>query len=135
MSSHSRLHGSTSYRVPWNYDDEAVEVVRFYTELKKKFLPKILEASSIAHETGIPVMRPMVLEFQDDPMCAFLDRQYMLGSDILVAPVFDETGCVEYYLPAGIWKDVYTDETITLDSGKVFKETRDHLHMPIFIRS
>lgn len=42
MSSHSRLHGSTSYRVPWNYDDEAVEVVRFYTELKKKFLPKIL---------------------------------------------------------------------------------------------
>ena len=134
MSSHSRLHGSTSYRVPWNYDDEAVEVVRFYTELKKKFLPKILEASSIAHETGVPVMRPMVLEFQDDPLCAFLDRQYMLGSDILVAPVFDETGYVEYYLPAGIWKDVYTDETITLDSGKVFKETRDHLHMPIFIR-
>ncbi|SMC76593.1 alpha-D-xyloside xylohydrolase [Oscillospiraceae bacterium] len=134
MSSHSRLHGSTSYRVPWNYDDEAVEVVRFYTELKKKFLPKILEASSVAHETGVPVMRPMVLEFQEDPVCAFLDRQYMLGSDILVAPVFDETGYVEYYLPAGTWKDVYTDETITLSSGKVFKETRDHLHMPIFVR-
>lgn len=79
-------------------------------------------------------MRPMVLEFQEDPVCAFLDRQYMLGSDILVAPVFDETGYVEYYLPAGTWKDVYTDETITLSSGKVFKETRDHLHMPIFVR-
>lgn len=134
MSSHSRLHGSTSYRVPWNYDDEAVEVVRFYTELKKKLLPEILGASKIAHETGVPVMRPMVLEFQNDPVCAFLDKQYMLGGDILVAPVFDETGYVQFYLPAGTWKDVYTDKVITLEQGKFFKETRDHLHMPIYIR-
>ncbi len=134
MSSHSRLHGSTSYRVPWNYDDEAVEVVRFYTELKKKLLPEILGASKIAHETGVPVMRPMVLEFQNDPVCAFLDKQYMLGGDILVAPVFDETGYVQFYLPAGTWKDVYTDKVITLEQGKFFKETRDHLHMPIYIK-
>ena len=134
MSSHSRLHGSTSYRVPWNYDDEAVDVVRFYTDLKKKFLPEILAASKIAHETGVPVMRPMVLEFQDDPMCAFLDKQYMLGENILVAPVFDETGYVEFYLPSGTWKDIYTNETITLEQGRYFKETRDHLHMPIYIR-
>lgn len=134
MSSHSRLHGSTSYRVPWNYDDEAVDVVRFYTDLKKKFLPEILSASEIAHETGVPVMRPMVLEFQDDPVCAFLDKQYMLGGNILVAPVFDESGYVEFYLPAGTWKDVYSDEVITLEQGRFFKETRDYLHMPVYIR-
>ena len=134
MSSHSRLHGSTSYRVPWNYDDEAVDVVRFYTELKKRFLPNILKASAEAHENGIPVMRPMVLEFEGDPACAFLDRQYMLGSDILVAPVFDESGDVEYYLPAGTWTDVYSNETITLEQGRFFKENRDYLHMPVFTR-
>ncbi|MCR5529728.1 MAG: alpha-xylosidase [Saccharofermentans sp.] len=134
MSSHSRLHGSTSYRVPWNYDDEAVDVVRFYTDLKKKFLPELLSASKIAHETGVPVMRPMVLDFQDDPICAFLDKQYMLGGNILVAPVFDDKGYVEFYLPAGTWKDIYTDETVTLECGRFFKETRDYLHMPVYIR-
>ena len=135
MSSHSRLHGSTSYRVPWNYDDEAVDVVRFYTELKKKILPDILKASSEAHECGVPVMRPMVLEFEDDPACAFLDKQYMIGDKILVAPVFDEDGYVEFYLPAGSWKDIYSDEVITLAEGRYFKQTRDYLHMPVYIKA
>ncbi len=49
-------------------------------------------------------MRAMVLEFQEDPVCGFLDRQYMLGDRYLVAPVMDETGEVMYYLPQGQWK-------------------------------
>lgn len=134
MSSHSRLHGSSSYRVPWNYDEEAVEVVRYYTDLKKKFLPDILAASREAHETGVPVMRPMVLEFEDDPVCAHLDRQYMLGSRIMAAPVFDESGDVEFYLPAGTWTDVHTGEVMTLEQGRFFRQNRDYLHMPLYIR-
>ena len=132
MSSHSRLHGSSSYRVPWNYDEEAVEVVRYYTELKKKLLPYFLEASEQAHDEGIPVMRPMVLEFEDDQVCAFLDKQYMIGDDLLAAPVFNEEGTAQFYLPAGIWEDVHTGQKVTVECGRFFKEHRDYLHMPLY---
>ena len=128
MSSHSRLHGSSSYRVPWNYDDEACEVVKHYTDLKKSLVPYLMKTA----KEGLPVMRPMVLEFQDDPVCATLDRQYMLGSEILVAPVFDEEGEVTYYLPKGRWQKIDGGEVLQLEYGRFFKEKRGYLEMPIY---
>lgn len=89
LSSHSRFHGSTSYRVPWAYDDEAVDVVRFFTKLKIELLPYIYSMSVYTSETGVPVMRSMVLEYQDDIACTNLDRQYMFGDSLLVAPIFN----------------------------------------------
>ena len=135
LSSHSRLHGSSSYRVPWNYDDESVDVLRNYTNLKKSLMPYIDEARDEAEKSGLPVMRPMMLEFQDDPVCALLDRQYMLGNKILVAPVFDEDGWVTFYLPAGKWTSVDGKDTRVLDYGRFFKEQRGYLEMPVYIRS
>ncbi|MEK8110202.1 TIM-barrel domain-containing protein [Micromonospora sp. M12] len=85
LSSHSRLHGSGSYRVPWAYDDEAVDVLRHFTRLKLSLMPYLAAAAQDAHRDGTPVMRPMFLEFPDDPATAYLDRQYMLGPDVLVA--------------------------------------------------
>ena len=134
LSSHSRLHGSTSYRVPWNYDEEAVEVLRHYVDLKKSLMPYINEARTEAEESGFPVMRPMVLEFQDDPVCAFLDRQYMLGSRILVAPVFDKAGWVQFYLPEGTWVSVDGKDKRVITTGRFFKENRGYLEMPVYIR-
>ena len=135
LSSHSRLHGSTSYRVPWNYDEESVDILRYYTELKKSLMPYIDAARKEAEDTGAPVMRPMVLEFQDDPVCAFLDKQYMLGEDVLVAPVFSEDGVVEFYLPAGEWESVDGTDRRILEQGRFFKEERGYLEMPVFIRN
>ena len=80
-------------------------------------------------------MRPMVIEFQDDPVCAFLDRQYMLGEKILVAPVFDEDGWVEFYLPAGTWTSADGKDVRVLENGRFFKEQRGYLAMPVYIRS
>ena len=134
LSSHSRLHGSTSYRVPWNYDEEAVDVLRHYVELKKSLMPYINEARSDAEKSGLPAMRPMVLEFQDDPVCAFLDRQYMLGEKILVAPVFDPDGEVQFYLPKGTWVSVDGSDKRVVTTGRFFKEKRGYLEMPIYIR-
>ena len=134
LSSHSRLHGSTSYRVPWNYDEEAVEVLRHYVDLKKSLMPYINEARTEAEESGFPVMRPMVLEFQNDPVCAFLDRQYMLGSRILVAPVFDKAGWVQFYLPEGTWVSVDGKDKRVITTGRFFKENRGYLEMPVYIR-
>ena len=77
----------------------------------------------------------MVMEFTEDKNTHFLDKQYMIGDKILVAPVFDEDGYVEFYLPAGSWKDIYSDEVITLVEGRYFKQTRDYLHMPVYIKA
>lgn len=103
LSSHSRLHGNTSYRVPWDYDEEAVAVARDFTRLKHRLMPYLFRAAQQAAERGTPVMRAMLLEFPDDPTCHVLDRQYMLGGDLLVAPVFAADGTVEYYVPQGTW--------------------------------
>ena len=135
LSSHSRLHGSSSYRVPWNYDEESVDVLRHYTKLKKSLMSYIGTAREEAECKGLPVMRPMVIEFQDDPVCAFLDRQYMLGEKILVAPVFDEDGWVEFYLPAGTWTSADGKDVRVLENGRFFKEQRGYLEMPVYIRS
>ena len=134
LSSHSRLHGSTSYRVPWNYDEESVDVLRHYVELKKSLLPYINTAREEAENYGFPVMRPMILEFQNDPVCAFLDKQYMLGDKILVAPVFDEDGWVEFYLPAGTWTSVDGKDKRVVETGRFFKEKRAYLEMPVYVR-
>ncbi len=134
LSSHSRLHGSTSYRVPWNYDEESVDVLRYYTELKKSLMPYINAARTEAEEKGYPVMRPMMLEFQNDPVCAYLDRQYMLGDRILVAPVFDENGWAEFYMPEGTWVSVDGEDRRVVETGRFFKEQRGYMEMPVYIR-
>ena len=130
LSSHSRLHGSSSYRVPWIYDDEATKVLRHFVLVKQKLLPYLLEKAKENHDTGIPLVRAMVLEFPEDPVCGFLDRQYMLGDRYLVAPVMDETGEVTYYLPQGQWKNYFTGET--RQGALWITETVDYFTIPLW---
>ncbi|MBQ6563324.1 MAG: alpha-xylosidase [Clostridia bacterium] len=103
MSSHSRLHGSSSYRVPWLFDEEASTVLAGFVRLKHRLMPYLYRMAVKAHEEGAPMMRPMVMMYPEDPACASLDRQYMLGDSLLVAPVFSQSGDVDYYLPKGAW--------------------------------
>jgi alpha-D-xyloside xylohydrolase len=133
MSSHSRLHGSSSYRVPWNYNGEACDVLRFFTKLKCRLMPYLYGAALEAHRDGVPMMRAMVLEFPDDPACAMLERQYMLGSSLLVAPVLTEDGSVEYYLPEGRWLHLLTGEVQT--GGRWQRAQHNFLSMPLFVHS
>ena len=88
LSSHSRLHGSGSYRVPWLFDEEACDVLRKFVKAKCALMPYLYRQAVKAHEDGIPMMRPMFLEFPEDRACEPLDRQYMLGDSLMVAPVF-----------------------------------------------
>ncbi|MFD0024611.1 alpha-xylosidase [Streptomyces sp. NPDC058382] len=132
LSSHSRLHGNVSYRVPWAFGDEAVDVTRKFTLLKHRLMPYLYGAAATAHRTGVPMMRPMLLEFPDDPTTRMLDRQYMLGPDLLVAPVFTEDGQVEFYVPEGTWTSLLTGETVT---GPVWRhETHGFDSLPILVR-
>lgn len=132
LSTHSRLHGSSSYRVPWVYDEEAVDVVRFFTKLKLKILPYLYSGAVYTAETGVPLMRSMVLEFEDDRNCSYLDKQYMLGEDLLVAPIFNENGMAEYYLPKGTWTNYLTGEIA--EGGTWKKEFHDYLSIPLWVR-
>ena len=132
LSTHSRLHGSWSYRVPWAYDEEAVDVVRFFTRLKCSLMPYLFKQAIDTSKTGIPVMRSMVMEFEDDPTCAYLDRQYMLGDALLVAPIFNEEGTALYYLPEGRWTDYLTGEIKM--GGRWVKEHHGYLSIPLLVR-
>lgn len=132
LSSHSRLHGSSSYRVPWLFDEEACDVVRKFVKLKCALMPYLYRQAVIAHEEGIPMLRPMFVEFPEDRACETLDKQYMLGNSLLVAPIFKETGEVEYYLPEGAWVNLLTGQTIKGGSWK--KETHDYFSMPLMVR-
>lgn len=114
LGSHSRLHGSTVYRVPWLFNEEdekngvalvpgqtAVDVVREFTKLKLELMPYVYQLGLQPHVNGTPVMRSMFVEFPDDPACRTLDRQYMFGPSMLVAPVFTYSGEVSYRFRCG----------------------------------
>ena len=132
LSSHSRLHGSTSYRVPWLFDEEACEVGSKFSKLKCRLMPYLFAASVEAHEHGIPMMRPMMLEFPDDPGCDTLDRQYMFGPDLLTAPVFNAEGKVDYYAPEGLWTNILDERTVV--GGGWRREIHDFKSLPLMAR-
>lgn len=132
LSSHSRLHGNESYRVPWSFDDEASDVLRHFIRLKFRLMPYLYSAACQASFAGIPMMRPMLLEFPDDRTCPNLDRQYMLGDSLLVAPIFEETGIVEYYVPDGRWTSFLSGDRV--QGGRWLREHHDYLSLPLLVR-
>jgi alpha-D-xyloside xylohydrolase len=132
LSSHSRLHGSSSVRVPWAFDDQAVEITRTFTHLKMSLMPYLARVAEEAHSTGVPMMRPLVLELPDDRGGHEADAEYMLGDALLVAPVFTADGSVEYYVPEGTW-------TSLLDGRQVIgprwsREEHDYHSLPLLVR-
>ena len=132
LSSHSRLHGSSSYRVPWAYDEEAVDVLRKFTKLKCSLMPYLYQAARQAHEQGLPMLRAMFVEFPGDPACDHLDLQYMLGDSLLVAPVFTYDGSVRYYVPAGVWTHLLNGKTA---QGPCWmQEQCDFMNLPLLVR-
>lgn len=132
LSSHSRLHGSGSYRVPWLFDDEASDVVRFFSRLKCTMMPYLYAKAVEAHEEGTPMMRPMVFEFPADPAAAYLETQYMLGDAILAAPVLRADKKAQYYLPEGRWTDYFTGEV--KNGGRYYEGEYDYFSLPLYVR-
>ena len=132
LSSHSRLHGSSSYRVPWVYDDEAVDVVRSFTRLKASLMPYLYKTAIDTSKSGVPTMRSMVLEFTQDRSCHYLDKQYMLGDNLLVAPIFNPEGKGIFYLPKGTWTDFFTGEV--MEGERWIEKEYDYLHLPLMVK-
>lgn len=139
LCSHSRLHGSSSYRVPWTIDgDDTSEqgcsaVLARWTGVKTRLMPYLFSQASVAVEGGLPLsLRAMCVEFPDDPTCWYLDRQFMVGESLLAAPIFEESGEVQFYLPRGKWTSLITGE-VREGPGWV-TERHDFAGMPLYVR-
>ncbi|KAF9009360.1 glycosyl hydrolases family 31-domain-containing protein [Cyathus striatus] len=134
FSTHSRLHGSSSYRVPWNYGEEAARSMCKFLEAKHRLMPYLYGLSIEARIKGHPVMRAMFVEFLGDRTTHHLDGQYMLGGSLLVAPVLvgpeEET---EYYVPAGRWTSFF-EEGRTVEGPQWVKERVGLDALPVWVR-
>lgn len=141
MQYHSEFnhHRSPSRdRTPWNIaertgDERVIPLVRRYTKLRERLIPYLERSAAAAIATDAPLMRPLFFEWPDDPAVWTAGTQWLLGDDLLVAPVL-EPGAVEWpvYLPAGEWTDAWTGERHT--GGRTVSVPAPIDRIPVFVR-
>jgi alpha-D-xyloside xylohydrolase len=95
-------------------------------------MPYIYKTAKEVTEFGTPMMRAMLLEFPEDKTCETLDQQYMLGSSLLVAPVFNAEGNVQFYLPQGNWSNFFTKQVV--EGGRWITEQHGFDSIPLYVR-
>lgn len=134
LSSHSRYHADKEYRFPWLFGENAIKNTRKFVKLKISLMPYIYSMAVYAHMHGIPVLRPLYLEFYNDPNTLNLDKQYMLGNKLLIAPIFNSVGRVSYYLPKGKWVNLLTKQEYTSLNGSWIEEKYSDLLLPVMVR-
>jgi alpha-D-xyloside xylohydrolase len=140
-----RLHGwrepAIRYPVPsggpnevWSFGDEAYGVIKEVLFLRERLRPYILEQMRLAHEKGIPPMRPLFFDFPHDVADARVDDQFMFGPDLMVAPVLHQGQRTRrVYLPAGtIWTEVWTEQA--LDGGQWITADAPLDRIPLYVR-
>ena len=136
LSPFARAHGLTP-REPWHFGERALAIFREFAELRYTLIPYLLRCAEEAATSGLPVLRPLRLEFPDDPGCRPIDLQYLLGRDILVCPVFSESPDpveVDVYLPAGAdWIDWWSGETLT--GGRWLRVSAPLERLPLYRRA
>jgi alpha-D-xyloside xylohydrolase len=138
-----RLHG---HRLPntndfngaeneiWSFGDEAYPILKNYLLLRERLRPYIMAQMGLAHEKGMPPMRPLFVDFPSDPVCWSVEDEYMFGPDLLVAPVLEAGARMrKVYLPGGSsWQDAWTDQRLAggqwIDAGAPLER------IPLFLR-
>ncbi len=137
LTSHTRCHGVPP-REPWYFDESFITDFRRAVELKYSLMPYIFAQATASAQQGYPMLRPLFFEYPEDPTSWFVDDEYLFGSDLLVAPLFDDGDTRAVYLPPGIWFDYQTGKryqgaqwhTITMGNIPVVLLVRDHTAIP-----
>ena len=133
FSSHSRLHGTTT-RQPWAYDEEAKNIIKKFVRLRYKLMPYIWKTAKQCVEQGVPFIRPMILECQDDKNVYDIYDQYFFGPDIIAAPVFGGDMAVRsVYLPNGDWQEILGEKR-NFAGGKWYTFECSLDYLPLFRR-
>jgi alpha-D-xyloside xylohydrolase len=131
LSPQSRIHGATA-RDPWLFGEEALRLFRRYARFRSRLVPYLYSYAWDAAETGIPLMRPMVLEFPEDPAGYAFDLQYCLGRELLVSPVVRADGQVTTYLPRGRWMDWWSGAA--LEGSMTIRRQVPLEEIPLYVR-
>jgi alpha-glucosidase len=118
---------------PWRYGAPYEDIVRKYLKLRYRLLPFLYTTLEEAHRTGVPLFRPLLLNFQDDPTALNLDDEFMVGDALLAAPVVHsgERGR-EVYLPRGQWYDFWSGALVR--DGNFFRTGVPLDHLPLYVR-
>ena len=132
LSPLSRAHG-LSTRFPWDFGEEALHIFRKYVQLRYKLMPYIYTYACIASQTSLPIIRAMILEFTGDPNTWTMGLQYMFGSEIMVAPIYNSEGRRPVYFPTGRWVDYWTLEVIEGPQSRFIECPLEIL--PMYIKS
>jgi alpha-glucosidase (family GH31 glycosyl hydrolase) len=119
---------------PWHFDEAAVRLSREASRMHMRFAPYIVQLAEAAFKTGEPILRPVWFNYPDDRECEAVMDEYMLGGDVLVAPVL-QRGAVsrDVYLPRGRWRDDKNGKLV--DGGRWLRNHPAPLEtLPVFIR-
>jgi alpha-glucosidase len=118
---------------PWSYGPRYEAINTRAIELRYELLPHVYNEMQQASVTGVPAMRPLMLEFPADPVTAGIDDQFLFGPSLLVAPVVTEAASTrEVYLPAGSWFDYWSGRRF--EGGRVHKMPVTIESLPLFVR-
>jgi len=110
LTSHTRIHGAPPTE-PWYYSKDFMDGFRRSAELKYRLMPYIVEQSEECTRTGLPMLRALLIEYPDDPVAWQIEDQYLFGSDIMVAPLFESDKERLVYLPVDRWVDYQSGKT------------------------
>ncbi|MGZ4814127.1 MAG: glycoside hydrolase family 31 protein [Terriglobales bacterium] len=129
-----RAHGSRLHNEVWSYGKQAEPILEKYLRLRYELLPYIYSLGYQTYMTGAPFMRPLFMDFPNDPHVADLRDEYMFGPAFLVAPVADQGATSRtVYLPAGDWYNFWTNERVT--GGKTIEVSAPIDTLPLFVRA
>jgi alpha-glucosidase (family GH31 glycosyl hydrolase) len=98
-----RFHSDHGRREPWNYGQWVLNAVRKALQLRMQLVPYLYHLSRVAYETGLPLCRPLYLAYPEDEEAYQVTTEFLLGDQLLVAPVVEPGGYRSVYLPAGGW--------------------------------
>jgi len=131
FSSHIRYHG-TSPREPFEYPAIA-DIVREWWNLRYTLIPYLVEQGRQIVASGLPMIQALIFHHEDDPMCWHIDDQYYFGNNFLVAPIMNNDGVRDVYLPSGTWIDFWTGEM--LEGNRWLKKVKMSLkYMPVYVK-
>ena len=118
---------------PWRFGKYYEDIIRRYLKLRYTLLPFLYSRLEEAARSGVPLFRPLLLNFQDDPSTYNLDDQFMVGDDLLVAPILKPAVTNRLvYLPAGTWYDYWTNKKYT--GGTMISVDAPLDTVPMFVR-
>lgn len=124
----------TRNQEPWQFGEEVLDIYRKYVKLRYHLLPLIYDGFFEGETTGLPVMRPLVLNFENDENVQNCNDEFMIGESLLVAPVLIQGSTARMvYLPAGEWYDYWTKEKIK--GGRCFVREAPLDVCPVYVRA